>query len=51
MKVSKKKKTREEKEAALALSKASKPISKPGEKIAALKQKHKNKRSRSQLMF
>jgi hypothetical protein len=37
MKVSKKKKTKAEKEEAVALAKASKPISKPGDKSAALK--------------
>ena len=47
MKVTKKKKTRAEKEEAAKIAKASKPITKPGEKTAALKQKHKNKRSRT----
>ena len=37
VKVSKKKKTKAEKEEAIAIAKASKPISKPGEKAAALK--------------
>jgi hypothetical protein len=37
MKVTKKKKTRAEKDEAAAIAKASKPISKPGEKMAALK--------------
>jgi len=37
MKVTKKKKSRAEKDEALAIAKASKPITKPGEKTAALK--------------
>jgi hypothetical protein len=37
MKVTKKKKTRAEKEEAAKIAKASKPITKPGEKTAALK--------------
>ena len=49
MKVTKKKKTKEEKADAEKIAIASKPIAKRGDKIRALKEKHKNKRSRSQL--
>ena len=43
----KKKKNRAEKDESERIARASKPIAKAGEKIAALKKKHKNKRSRS----
>ena len=46
MKIAKIKKSKAEKLEALQQRIANKPISKPGEKISALKQKHKNKRSR-----
>jgi|TARA_B110001450_G_C17467483_1_gene418808 hypothetical protein len=51
MKLTKKKRNRAEKDEAAAILNATKTIYKPGEKMAALKQKHKNKRNRSQLLF
>ena len=47
MKLPKKKRNRAERDAAADVLNATKTIYKPGEKMAALKQKHKNKRNRS----